>query len=113
MGNPGNRTDSSPSNAQLYLKRDRFRILMAGATGTLNYKFYGLGNSSTSESIAITQSGSGLLTGLLVRTFRRWYVGPRYYYFKVTTGLDGSPQKTDPRPTCEATRWAVTATGEC
>jgi len=80
--------------AQLYLKQDRFRILVAGATGTANYKFYGLGSGSNDTSISITQHGSGILTGLLVRTLRRWYVGPRYYYFMVTTGLDGSEHQT-------------------
>jgi len=81
---------------QLYLKQDRFRVLVAGATGTANYKFYGLGNFSNDASIGISQSGSGILTGLLVRTFERWFVGPRYYYFVVTTGLNGEGRTTPP-----------------
>jgi hypothetical protein len=81
---------------QLFLKQDRFRILVAAATGRVNYNFYGIGSESTAASIPITQKGNGLVTGVLVRTFRRWYVGPRYYYFKVSTGLDTTQLEAPP-----------------
>jgi hypothetical protein len=82
--------------AKLFLKRDRFRILAAAATGTVNYDFYGVGSESTVASVPITQKGTGILTGVLVRAFHRWYVGPRYYYFKITTGLDTTDLQAPP-----------------
>ena len=74
---------------QLFLKQDRFRILAVGATAKVSYNFYGIGNASNARSVAITQSGSGLLVGGLVRVFERWFVGGRYYYFNVSTSLGG------------------------
>jgi hypothetical protein len=82
---------------QLFLKQDRFRILAVTAAAKVSYDFYGLGNASTARSVAITQSGSGLLVGGLVRVFERWFVGGRYYYFKVNTSL-GDKDSDVPAP---------------
>jgi hypothetical protein len=78
----------------LYLKQDRFRVLVAGGTARLNYNFYGIGNESgQGTGIPIFQNGGGLLAGVLIRTIERWYVGSRYYYFRVKTGI--APDATE------------------
>jgi hypothetical protein len=85
--------------AKLYLKRDRFRILGGGATARLNYNFYGVGNEIGGQDnvIPITQSGGGLLVGAQVRVLERFFIGSRYYYFKVNTGLgDGNAEAEGP-----------------
>jgi hypothetical protein len=79
---------------QLFLKQDRYRILAVGATARVSYNFYGLGSESSASSIPITQNGGGLLVGGLVRTFGRWFVGGRYYYFKVNTSLGNKDSET-------------------
>jgi outer membrane protein assembly factor BamA len=101
FGAGGFRTDSGSwafgGGAKLFLKEDRFRILVGAGTGQVNYTFYGIGNAAGENPIPITQSGSGILGGVLVRTFRRWYVGGRYYYFRVSTGL-GDTANMPPGP---------------
>ena len=85
------------AGTKLYLMRDRFRVLFGTGTGTVKYKFYGIGNESLDGTgIPIVQSGKGILAGLLVRAYHRWYVGSRYYYFKVTTGLDNTNSQSTP-----------------
>jgi hypothetical protein len=75
---------------QFYLKQDRFRIVAVAGTANVHLNYYGIGNEAGGQgkSVAITQSGSGFMVGGLVRTFERWFVGSRYYYFKLNTGLD-------------------------
>jgi outer membrane protein assembly factor BamA len=75
--------------AKLYLKQDRFRILAAGVTARANYDYYGVGSETDGAGlrIPITQKGGGLIVGAQVRVFERFFVGSRYYYFKVNTGL--------------------------
>lgn len=72
---------------KFYLKQDRFRIAGVGMTGRANYDFYGIGNQAQEVTIPITQKASGLLVDGQVRAFEKVFVGARYYYFKVTTGL--------------------------
>lgn len=82
--------------AKLYLREDRFRILLSGVTARVNYAFYGIGNEQRGITIPIHQSGSGFLTGALVRVFKRWYVGGRYFYSKVDTGASLSEDDVPP-----------------
>jgi outer membrane protein assembly factor BamA len=82
---------------KLFLKRDRFRILAAGGTTRLNYNFYGIGNESgvADTAIPITQKASGFIVGGQMRIIERWFVGPQYYHFNVTTGpRDVNPENT-------------------
>jgi outer membrane protein assembly factor BamA len=64
----------------------------------VNYTFYGIGNEAGGEgtTIPITQRGGGILAGGQVRVFERWFVGSRYYYFKVDTGRDDGSTEAEP-----------------
>ena len=73
-----------------YLAQDRLRILVGGAKGKLNYSFYGVGADSGGDrpSIELTQEGGGFIVEGLIRFWGRFFVGPRYTWVAVSTGLN-------------------------
>jgi len=96
----GSKTDTSPNSvlgaggfmtatgswaigmgAKLYLKNDRYRILLAGGGGKFNYNYFGTGNAAGDAglSIPLSQRSQAFLIEPKVRFFRDWYVGPRYH----------------------------------
>ena len=76
---------------KLYLKEDRYRILLGAGYFNLFYDFYGIGfvNGNNERKVSIDQSGSIFQGEILVRLFGRLYAGPVYRYFPTQTKPDG------------------------
>jgi hypothetical protein len=75
----------------LRLAHDRFRVFAMWSYTDLNYGFYGIGQSAGDNgvSIDINQAGSVGLGEVLIRTWPRWYFGPRYQILTMSVGING------------------------
>lgn len=76
---------------KLYLKEDRYRILLGAGYFQLYYDFYGIGPGAGKEGrkVSIAQEGEVFGGEILVRAFGRLYAGPFYRYFPTRTEPDG------------------------
>ena len=82
----------------LHLAHDRFRVLALAAYSDINYKFYGVGQSSGESglSIELNQVGPiGAFEGLW-RVAPRWYVGARYQFLRMTVSSSSIPLPDGP-----------------
>ncbi len=82
--------------AKLYLRDDRYRVLIGGGGGTFNYNFFGIGSSAGASGISIplSQRSQAFLIEPKIRVFRRWYVGPRYHL--ITNDISLGDTNLDP-----------------
>jgi len=76
---------------KLYLKEDRYRILLGAGYFNLFYDFYGIGFGAGKDEykVSIDQEGALFNGEILVRTFGRLYAGLFYRYFPTRTRPDG------------------------
>ena len=76
---------------KLYLKEDRYRILLGAGYFNLFYDFYGIGFGAgkNERKVSIEQEGALFGGEILVRLFGRLYAGPFYRYFPTRTKPDG------------------------
>jgi hypothetical protein len=76
---------------KLYLKEDRYRILLGAGYFNLFYDFYGIGFGAGKDErkVSIDQRGELYGVEILVRLFGRLYAGPFYRYFPTRTKPDG------------------------
>lgn len=76
---------------KLYLKEDRYRILLGAGYFNLFYDFYGIGFGAGKDDrkVSIDQAGAIFQGEILVRLFGRLYAGPLYRYFPTRTRPDG------------------------
>jgi len=74
----------------LHLKEDRFRLTFAAMYGSVNVKFYGIGQNTGNAgiSIPITQKGYGFMVDGLARIRGRWYAGLRYSFMKTKVSIN-------------------------
>ena len=78
--------------AKLYLKQDRFRLMMAYGKAQLHYDLYGIGNQAGSQglSVPVDQGGKALLLEALVHMKGKIFVGPRYQWRSLNARLTGA-----------------------
>jgi hypothetical protein len=87
---------------QLYLKEDRYRILVLAGKATINLNFFGIGFEAgdSGRSIPISLKSRAFLADGLVRVHGRWYVGARYRLLKMNASLNlnegDAPAPDDP-----------------
>ncbi len=76
---------------KLYLKEDRYRILLGAGYFNLFYDFYGIGFGAGKDEykVSIDQEGALFNGEILVRLFGRLYAGLFYRYFPTRTRPDG------------------------
>ncbi len=76
---------------KLYLKEDRYRILLGAGYFNLFYDFYGIGFGAGKDErkVSLDQEGALFQGEILVRLFGRLYAGPFYRYFPTRTSPDG------------------------
>ena len=81
---------------RLYLKKDRYRVLLGGGGGEFNYNFFGVGSGAGQAGISIplSQRSRAFLIEPKVRIFRSWYLGPRYHL--ITNHVSLGSHKIDP-----------------
>ncbi len=77
--------------AKLYLKQDRFRLVLAYGRAQLHYDLYGIGNEAGSLglSVPVDQGGKALLLEPLVRLKGKIFLGPRYQWRSLNADLTG------------------------
>lgn len=83
---------------QFHFHRDRYRVLAAGAYGSVNYDYFGIGQDAGADgvSIPLEQTGTLALAEGLVLFGRRWYAGGRYQFMKTAVGIDQSALDSPP-----------------
>jgi hypothetical protein len=83
-----------------YLAEDRWRFVGGGATGRINYDFFGVGAGlgSSGKSIPLSQTASGFGLEALRRVSKGLFAGVRYVYADSTIRLNGIAPPDIPVP---------------
>ena len=86
-----NGTRALAGGAKLYLKENKYQTTFAVGTGRANLDFFGIGRIPGRDPISVPLSIHGkIFFGELLRNLgRNIFVGPRYQYRKLATGIDG------------------------
>jgi hypothetical protein len=84
------------AGAKLYLKEDRYRVMLAAALGDLRYDLFADGPDG--NGIPITQEFKGALGEFMVGLGKRWYAGLTASYGMTTAGRQKSGDEPIPVP---------------
>jgi outer membrane protein assembly factor BamA len=82
---------------QLYFKENRYRATVAGGNGTLRYNLYGVGPGAGDEgkSVPVENRGQFFYVEFLRRVGWNIFVGPRYQFVQLTTGVTVETSRPD------------------
>ena len=78
------------SGAKLYMKENKYQTTFAFITGRANLDFFGIGRIPGKDPISVPLSIHGkIFFGELMRDVRNIFIGPRFQYRRLSTGIDG------------------------
>lgn len=95
-----NGTRGGAVGAKLYLKKDLYRVTLAGGRARVNYDFFGTGIIAGNEGrfIPLTSRGTALFGEMLRRVKEKIYVGGRVQYRKLSIAIRPQDGDAEGRP---------------